>query len=301
MKSNLISVIVPVYNVEKYLNDCVSSIVNQTYKELEIILVDDGSSDLCPSMCDEWAKRDKRIIVIHKKNGGLSDARNAGIEISTGEYIGFVDSDDYIELNMYELMLAALKKNDADYCACGVQTEYEDGRSVFRKREFFVGDSEQTLEMLYNDNEFPVWSWCKLSTRELWNTLRFPVGKNYEDAFTTYIVIDNAKKIVRIPEMCYHYRIRANSIMTENSFSEKNLNECCAWEENYLFVKVNYPRVAPAARYYWLEHLAATILKIPSDKSQLNSVKKRLVWKLKRNIPIVFFESGPKKAFSLKI
>ena len=106
----LISVIVPVYKVEKYLNKCVQSIIQQTYTNLEIILVDDGSPDNCPQMCDEWAKKDSRIVVIHKKNGGLSDARNAGIAVAKGKYIGFVDSDDYIESTMYEDLYLAISK-----------------------------------------------------------------------------------------------------------------------------------------------------------------------------------------------
>ena len=300
-KEPLISVIVPVYKVKKYLDECISSIVNQTYYNIEIILVDDGSPDLCPTLCDEWAIIDKRIKVIHKKNGGLSDARNAGIEVSTGEYIGFVDSDDYIEPQMYEKMLAAMQKQNADYCACGVQTEYEiDEKKVFRKREFFVGNSEQTLKKLYNENEFPVWSWCKLSKNSLWSDLRFPVGKNYEDAYTTYLLIDKANTIVRIPDMCYHYRIRANSIMTETAFSEKNLDECYAWEENFRFVKRNYPKVVPTARYYWLEHVASILSRIPIESDViLICAKKELSKQLRKNIPIVFFESGPKKAYSL--
>ena len=115
-----ISVIVPVYKVEKYLDRCVESIVNQTYKNLEIILVDDGSPDNCPVMCDEWAEKDERIRVIHKENGGLADARNAGMNIATGDYIGFVDSDDWIEPNMYEVLLKNALKYDADISRCGL-------------------------------------------------------------------------------------------------------------------------------------------------------------------------------------
>lgn len=110
MKKPLISVIVPIYNVESYLNRCVESIVNQTYQNLEIILVDDGSPDNCPQICDDWARKDSRIKVIHKENGGLSDARNAGMNIATGEYISFIDSDDYVALDFCETMLLVIKK-----------------------------------------------------------------------------------------------------------------------------------------------------------------------------------------------
>lgn len=123
----MISTIIPVYNVDNYLPKCVDSIINQTYKNLEIILVDDGSLDRCPDICDEYAKKDKRIIVIHKKNGGLSDARNAGLEIAKGEYISFIDSDDYINEHMYEDMLSAIENVDADLCICGYDRVNDDG------------------------------------------------------------------------------------------------------------------------------------------------------------------------------
>ena len=125
----LISVIVPVYNVEKYLDKCVQSIVNQTYKNLEIILVDDGSTDHCPALCDEWAKKDERIQVIHKKNGGLSSARNTAIDVISGEYVIFVDSDDWIDLDMIASMLEFAETNDADIVSGGFYFESTDGTS----------------------------------------------------------------------------------------------------------------------------------------------------------------------------
>ena len=124
-KNVKISIIVPVYKVEKYLDKCVNSIVGQTYKNLEIILVDDGSPDNCPAMCDEWAQKDSRIKVIHKKNGGLSSARNAGLDACTGDYIGFVDSDDWIEPDMYEYLLNIGMKNNADVSRCEFVIEAE--------------------------------------------------------------------------------------------------------------------------------------------------------------------------------
>ena len=130
MENPLISVIVPIYNVEEYLNRCVESIVNQTYQKLEIILVDDGSPDNCPRMCDDWAKKDSRIKVIHKENGGLSDARNAGMKITTGEYISFIDSDDYIETCMIEILYEAIKKYDCDIASCRVRIVMDDKPSI---------------------------------------------------------------------------------------------------------------------------------------------------------------------------
>src|SRR5699024_3764138 len=121
-----ISIIIPIYGVEKYIDRCVNSVVNQTYRNLEIILVDDGSPDNCPSICDEWAKKDRRIKVIHKKNGGLSDARNVGMNSATGELIGFIDSDDWVCEEMYQLLYENMKQNDSDISACGVKMVWED-------------------------------------------------------------------------------------------------------------------------------------------------------------------------------
>ena len=150
----LISVIVPIYNVEKYLDRCVDSIINQTYKNLEIILVDDGSPDNCPQMCDDYAKKDSRIKVVHKENGGLSDARNVGMEVATGEYVSFIDSDDYISLDFYETLLETIVDNDSDIVECGVVKFYEDNSFDKYSDDLKVTnyDTVDGLEGLINEN-----------------------------------------------------------------------------------------------------------------------------------------------------
>lgn len=151
MNSNpKISVIVPVYRVERCLDRCVESIVNQTYKNLEIILVDDGSPNNCPAMCDAWAEKDERIRVIHKENGGLSDARNAGMDIATGDYIGFVDSDDWIEPDMYEILIKNAVDNNADISRCGIYVEHEDEES---KRDIF-SNVNMNMRQVVDDRRF---------------------------------------------------------------------------------------------------------------------------------------------------
>ena len=127
----LISVIIPVYKVEEYLENCIQSVIKQTVSDLEIILVDDGSPDQCPEICDLWADKDSRIKVIHKENGGLSDARNAGMKVATGEYVSFIDSDDYISLDFYETLLETIVDNDSDIVECGVVKFYEDNNFHF--------------------------------------------------------------------------------------------------------------------------------------------------------------------------
>lgn len=262
---NTISVIVPIYKVEAYLDECVRSIVGQTYPHLEIILVDDGSPDRCGAMCDAWAKRDDRIRVIHKPNGGLSDARNAGLEIASGDYIAFVDSDDWIEPEMYERMLAALLQEDADICACRISSRYPDRRADWGCPEYRVTDPEQTYAMLYNDAFFPVSAWNKLYRRAMWQELRFPVGKICEDAFTTYRLIHSAKRIVQIPEALYCYRIRPESIMTSR-FTPRRMDEEEVWRVNYEFMREHYPRIAPTAYDFYLEKVNVLIHQIPAGE-----------------------------------
>ena len=148
--SALISVIIPIYKVEEYLAECIASVVCQTYTNTEIILVDDGSPDNCPQMCDEWACKDSRIKVIHKANGGISDARNAGIDAATGEYIAFVDSDDYIKPDMLKKLHSAICKENADIAACGILNCEGEKQTTWGCRDF-AGSSEQILALLYDD------------------------------------------------------------------------------------------------------------------------------------------------------
>lgn len=277
-----ISVIIPVYKVEAYLDDCIRSVVAQSYANLEIILVDDGSPDKCGAMCDAWAKKDSRIQVIHKENGGLSDARNAGLERATGDYVAFVDSDDWLQPKFYETLLTAMQQENADICACAIASCYPDRTVTWGCPKYAVGDSEATLAMLYKDTAYPVSALNKLYRRELWNGLRFPVGKLCEDAFTTYQLVHRAKKIVQIPEALYCYRIRLNSIMT-SSFTPKKLDEEEAWRCNYLFAREHYPSVAKAAFDFYLQRVNVLLHSIsnqerrayPKESAFLQSILKK--------------------------
>ena len=262
---DLISVIVPIYKVEAYLDQCVASIAAQTHRNLEIILVDDGSPDNCGAMCDAWAEKDRRIRVIHKENGGLSDARNAGIEAAAGDYIAFVDSDDWIEPEMYEKMLAALKRENADLCACGIRSCFPDRDVRWGCMEYAAGGPEEFLALLYRDAAFPAAAWNKLCRRELWRALRFPVGKICEDAFTTYLLVHQARRTVQIPEALYCYRIRQNSIMT-SAFSAKRMHEEEAWRSNYRFIRQHYPKLGKAAFDFYLQKVSGLIRAIPREK-----------------------------------
>lgn len=215
MPQPLVSIIVPIYKVEPYLRRCLDSIVNQTYTNLEIILIDDGSPDGCPQICDEYAANDNRIVVIHKENGGLSDARNAGLDICKGEYISFVDSDDWVDEKYIEVLLSLSIKENTDI----VIGEYVKINGKIPQKEENVWtktySSKEALIRLFSKNNITYTvSWGKLYKKELFNSIRFPIGKYHEDEFTTYILFYNSTKIVYTSKALYNYYQRAGSIVS---------------------------------------------------------------------------------------
>ena len=219
MQEDLISVIVPVYKVENFLKRCVDSIINQTYRNLEIILVDDGSPDNCGRICDEYQKRDSRVRVIHKDNGGLSDARNAGIEIATGQFLGFVDSDDYIAPDMYEHLYSILVNNNADISVCSASIVQEGGRPEYTDDEkILVFHGQGILYSLVYEKKFTV---NKLYKRQVFDGVEFPVGMLYEDLATTYRLMEQANTIVVSFAKKYAYVQRNGSIMNQTAFKMK--------------------------------------------------------------------------------
>ena len=230
----LISIIVPIYNIEIYLSRCVDSIINQCYTNLEIILVDDGSTDSCGMMCDSYKEQDSRIVVIHKANGGLSSARNAGLDVAQGEYIGFVDGDDYIEPDMYEKLYYFCSQNELDI-VCARFCECIDGKDHL---ENYTGTSKIDLgSRLYCDallerNGAKITSsvWDRLYKKEMFEGIRFPEGKLYEDIVITPTLFLNAGKCGYIDSLVYHYTIRSDSIMglggkNKKEFSDRILSD----------------------------------------------------------------------------
>lgn len=238
----LISVIVPVYNVEKYLGRCVDSIINQTYTNLEIILVDDGSTDDSRKICDEYAEKDGRIKVIHKSNGGQGSARNMALDIAKGQYIGFVDSDDWLEPDMYEYLYHAIKDNFADISVCGTyRTKNSMVIPSYTSKTIQVMDTLETLKSFYDGKLFQVAVWDKLYQRELWDEIRFP-NIFREDIFVTFKVLAKSKKTVHIGAAKYNYFIRNNSSEHQN-YSDKFYNSVKAIDIQYEELKDLFPEL----------------------------------------------------------
>ena len=220
MKS-LISVIVPVYKVEGYLTYCVESIRNQTYQNLEIILVDDGSPDACSSICDEFAKHDQRIKVFHKKNGGLSDARNYGIARATGTYLAFVDGDDWLEPDMYEVLVHAAEESRADIVICGYYEEYLKQISKVRQIDNSFGNINELIKLLiYGGINDGVWN--KLYRKTCFDEMLFPKGHVFEDISIMYKIFLKANRVSCITKPLYHYRRERNHAITQ-TYSMANL------------------------------------------------------------------------------
>ncbi len=244
----MISVIVPVYNVEKYLERCVKSIAAQTYKDLEILLIDDGSTDKSGKMCDDFQQTDSRIKAFHKQNGGLSDARNYGIEHSAGEFISFVDSDDYIDEKMLETLHRLITENDADLAVCSAMDVFE-GKEVTQVKEikeFNLNKVESYKYMLRGDG---IPSACnKLYKRQTVGDVRFPVGKLYEDGFFTPQILKRVEKTAVTSKPMYYYFRRADSITTK-PFRKGDLDVIEAYDKCVKQVKELCPEALPYAEF----------------------------------------------------
>jgi len=247
---DLISVIVPVYNVSEYLKQCIDSIINQSYFNLEIILIDDGSTDGSGDICEEYKNQDSRIVLIHQENGGLSAARNSGIDISKGNYITFIDSDDYIDTDYIEYLYKLLADNNADISLC-------QSRKVYKGKNAGIDDSDWDVFIVHGKDEcmheflansfVNTTAWAKLYKRNLFAVTRFPKGKYHEDVFTTYKVIGECSCLAIGTNTKYNYLVRDNSI-SNKSFEEKHLDSIEGKIKQYEFVKEHYPLCVELAK-----------------------------------------------------
>lgn len=277
-----ISVIIPVYKVEKYLNRCIRSVVNQSYRNLEIILVDDGSPDQCGKICDEWAEEDKRIRVIHKQNGGLSDARNAGLDIATGEYIGFVDSDDYIHPEMYQRMYEKAKESNVDLTMCNFcLVDESDNSDIIIENMCGDGEIDKriALKNIYKYNSYEV-VWNKLYKWHLFENLRFPKGKIEEDVFIMPHIFDSCTKICCVSEVYYYYLQTPDSI-TRGKKTIRNLDGVEAYYRFLLYCEEKgYSELLQgiaykmADYYMWVKTQIPYVL--PDEKKRLHEIKRML-------------------------
>ncbi|MCI5773555.1 MAG: glycosyltransferase [Erysipelotrichaceae bacterium] len=258
--SILVSIVVPIYNVEKYLSKCIDSIIAQTYQNLEIILVNDGSKDNSLAICQNYANKDARVKIIDKVNGGLSDARNAGIQQAKGEFVAFIDSDDFIKAKMIEEMLAQIQITNSDICVCDMEYLYDDGRLDFAGGGAFdQGSVKEDSELMVINN-----SACnKLYRLALFNDWLFPVGKYYEDLATVPVLLYKAKKICKVNEAFYVYYQRSGSIA--HSANKKIFEIYEAINRCIEYVKINNsdPRLlAKLQSLYILHGLDLTTLRI---------------------------------------
>lgn len=272
--NELISVVVPIYNVEQYLRKCIDSILNQTYKNIEIILIDDGSLDSCPKICDEYIDKDSRIRVFHKKNGGLSDARNYGIERAKGKYITFIDSDDYIETDYIEYLIELINKFNVKISACGHNICF--ARKIIKKSSHATKkiSKEEALEDILYDKEIDICSWGKLYDIELFNGIRFPKGKIFEDTATTYLLLDKCD-FIAVGDSCkYNYVMRDNSITTKK-FNIKKMQLIEMTEIMCDYLSNKYPNLTNACNRRLMWAYLSTYTKIVyTNKNEYKKEKK---------------------------
>ena len=313
-----VSIIVPVYQVEKYIRQCVDSILAQTFTDFELILVDDGSKDKSGQICDEYAVLDQRVKVIHKENGGLSDARNCGMDQAVGNYFMFVDSDDYIAPTMLEYLYKALMNKEADIAVCNFLHFFEEDR----KRDFSTNIQSEVLsgaEIFYsrkNERVYGIWTvaWNKLYKRETLGNVRFRFGKYHEDEFWANDIYQMDIKIVTIPECLYYYRQRDNSIMgRKNIKRDFDILEALQERIAVYFMDERHADQAYKVMIFSLEYLAESKKLITNKdeenqflqaekktKDMIKRLKKMNLSKIKR-VSLVFIGMNPCLVFAVGI
>jgi glycosyltransferase involved in cell wall biosynthesis len=287
-----ISIIVPVYNVESYLRKCINSIQNQTLENIEIILVNDGSKDKSGDICDEYKKKDHRIVVIHKENGGLSSARNAGLEMATGELIGFVDSDDWIEPDYFQVLQDGIIKYNADISVMHFKkvTEYEKIEFETKREEEWVKLPRDKAMESFFANDFIGYSACnKLCRSNVFEGIRYPEGRLMEDKATTYKLIYKTNLVVVNSSQKYHYYLRTDSIM-QSKFNRKKFDSLEVHREQIEFVDTYYPEFYGLIRgRYAYEAFRLLLMMIKSNYSYRSDLE-RLLKIIKDNVKYVMKE-----------
>lgn len=285
-----ISIIVPVYNVEQYLKKCLDSILAQTFTDFELLLIDDGSTDSSGIICDEYEKKDARIKVYHKVNGGLSSARNFGIEKADTPYLGFIDGDDYIDTDMYEILYKNIKTENADISMCALFDIYN-GKplKINKQTQYIVADAPEAIRIVMEAKINSVNAVNKLYKRELFHTVRYPEGKIAEDAFVIIELLMLTNKNVITTEQKYYYIHRKNSITT-SKFKIKDCEVIEAYNKNYGLIKKNYPQLLDVAQmrlcwahFYVLDKMmtAESMNEFEMERNVIGYLKKNFIFILK--------------------
>lgn len=281
-----VSIIIPVYNVEKFVERCILSVVNQTYKKLEIILVNDGSKDNSAVICHNYEKQDKRIKVYDKENGGISSARNFGLAHANGKYIMFLDSDDMLTLNAVETLLNFIQKTKADMCiGKGITINESDNIKPELMKKSTLAKSFNKYEAIENalyELNFSMGATMKLYKRNVLNNISFPIGKTFEDLFTLYKVFLNCTKVVYIEFYVYYYVLRTGSIVS-NLNPLNNIDFLEAASEIHKFVEEKYPKIIKSADYRVFAAAIELFVKYPKSNvnlTQKNLNNKKEMWKI---------------------
>lgn len=294
----LVSIIVPVYNIEKYLKRCVDSLIRQTYKNLEIILVDDGSTDSSGFICNACENMDDRVKVIHKINGGLSDARNVGIKAARGEYITCIDGDDFVSPVFLENLWTAVKESGCEIATSWFIDFYE-GDKIPEAKKVNIKDIQVLdkqgfyAKLLYQDG-VEISAWGKLYKADLFRGVEYPVGKLYEDIPTTYLLVEKTKKIAVIPNVDYFYFQRRTSI-AKAAFSLRKMDAIRHMDSFRIFITENYPILKKAAECRYLSTVCNILFQIESNDEKYEKEKKILWEEVKKYRKCVLFDSSARK------
>lgn len=273
---NTVGILIPVYNSEQNIENCLNSIVNQTYKNIEVVIVDDGSTDNSGNICDKYQKKDNRIKVFHIKNSGVANARNYAIKKCNSDYITFIDSDDYVDLNYIEVLYKIMRKNDADIVSCDLKycTDLIKKKNEIPK-EIYILNKKQAMESLMYGKKISNGPTCKLFKKSLFSDIEFPVGKLFEDLGTIYKVIDRTKKVAYINEKKYYYFQNYTSI-THAKFNDKSLYILECGETIMNFIYDNYPEIKMAGDYMYFSRAVDIARIIPLKnkyKPEINKIK----------------------------
>ena len=280
---DLITVIVPVYKVEKYLDRCISSIINQSYKNLEIILVDDGSPDNCGNICDGYAKKDERIKVIHKENGGISDARNTGVSVAKGKYVTFIDSDDYVKYDYIEFLYNLIIKNKVKVSICSHTVIYDTGLKIEKEtEEFTVLDAKTVVRRILYDDGIDTSAWAKMYETTLFNNIKYPKGKLFEDAAITCRILSICEKIAIGSKSKYFYMIRSDSITNEN-FNVKKMDLITSTKEMGEYIIKKYPDLQQAVERRIMYAYLSTLSKLANSKEKHLKEQKEMMEYITKN------------------